>query len=202
MRDTTDGVEARDPRARPTSASSSGPSSRCANAGTISSGLCPFHGEKTPSFHVHPDRGFFKCFGCGAGGDVISFFQLLENLTFPEARARAREARRRRSSRRRHPPRRASQRERSDLPGERPRRGILQPDARPFARGGRRARLLRGARHHERDDRIVPPRLCARTVGVRSSTSSTRRRRSRRSPRGRGSSRQGSAATTISIAAA
>ena len=50
-------------------------------------GLCPFHGEKTPSFHVHPDRGYFKCFGCGAGGDVIAFFQKLENITFPEARA-------------------------------------------------------------------------------------------------------------------
>jgi len=48
-------------------------------------GLCPFHGEKTPSFHVHPDRGFFKCFGCGAGGDVIEFVQRLENLSFPEA---------------------------------------------------------------------------------------------------------------------
>jgi DNA primase len=36
-------------------------------------GLCPFHGEKTPSFHVHPDRGFFKCFGCDAAGDVIRF---------------------------------------------------------------------------------------------------------------------------------
>ncbi len=48
-------------------------------------GLCPFHGEKTPSFHVHPDRGFFKCFGCGAGGDVIAFVQKLENLPFPEA---------------------------------------------------------------------------------------------------------------------
>ncbi len=48
-------------------------------------GLCPFHGEKTPSFHVHPDRGFFKCFGCGAGGDVIKFVERLENLAFPEA---------------------------------------------------------------------------------------------------------------------
>jgi DNA primase len=48
-------------------------------------GLCPFHAEKTPSFHVHPDRGFFKCFGCGAGGDVLSFYQRLENVTFPEA---------------------------------------------------------------------------------------------------------------------
>jgi DNA primase len=48
-------------------------------------GLCPFHGEKTPSFHVHPDRGFFKCFGCGQGGDAIKFVQLLDNLPFPEA---------------------------------------------------------------------------------------------------------------------
>ncbi len=48
-------------------------------------GLCPFHGEKTPSFHVHPDRGFFKCFGCGAGGDVIRFAQLHDNLGFVEA---------------------------------------------------------------------------------------------------------------------
>lgn len=48
-------------------------------------GLCPFHGEKSPSFHVHPDRGFFKCFGCGAGGDVIKFVQLQDNLTFPDA---------------------------------------------------------------------------------------------------------------------
>ena len=48
-------------------------------------GLCPFHGEKTPSFHVHPDRGFFKCFGCGQGGDAIKFIQLLENIPFPDA---------------------------------------------------------------------------------------------------------------------
>jgi DNA primase len=48
-------------------------------------GLCPFHGEKTPSFHVHPDRGFFKCFGCDAGGDAIAFVQKLENLTFADA---------------------------------------------------------------------------------------------------------------------
>ncbi len=48
-------------------------------------GLCPFHSEKTPSFHVHPDRGFFKCFGCGAGGDVITFVQKLENVAFGDA---------------------------------------------------------------------------------------------------------------------
>jgi len=48
-------------------------------------GLCPFHAEKTPSMHVHPDRGFFKCFGCGKGGDAIRFVMELENLRFPEA---------------------------------------------------------------------------------------------------------------------
>jgi len=48
-------------------------------------GLCPFHSERTPSFHVHPDKGFFKCFGCGAGGDVITFVSKLENLAFPDA---------------------------------------------------------------------------------------------------------------------
>ncbi len=48
-------------------------------------GLCPFHGEKSPSFHVHPDRGFFKCFGCGAGGDVLTFVQKHENVGFGDA---------------------------------------------------------------------------------------------------------------------
>jgi DNA primase len=48
-------------------------------------GLCPFHAEKTPSFHVHPDRGFFKCFGCGTGGDVITFVQKVESVGFGEA---------------------------------------------------------------------------------------------------------------------
>ena len=49
------------------------------------SGLCPFHKEKTPSFSVHATRQFFHCFGCGASGDVFSFVQKLENITFPEA---------------------------------------------------------------------------------------------------------------------
>jgi DNA primase len=48
-------------------------------------GLCPFHGEKSPSFHVHPDRGFFKCFGCGVGGDVLTFVQKQENVGFTDA---------------------------------------------------------------------------------------------------------------------
>src|ERR671930_2162448 len=49
------------------------------------SGLCPFHGEKTPSFSVHATRQFYHCFGCGASGDVFSFVQKIENVTFPEA---------------------------------------------------------------------------------------------------------------------
>ena len=49
------------------------------------SGLCPFHNEKTPSFSVHSSRQFFHCFGCGVSGDVFSFVQKIENITFPEA---------------------------------------------------------------------------------------------------------------------
>jgi DNA primase len=49
------------------------------------SGLCPFHGEKTPSFSVHATRQFFHCFGCGESGDVFHFIQKIENITFPEA---------------------------------------------------------------------------------------------------------------------
>ncbi len=49
------------------------------------SGLCPFHGEKSPSFKVHSTRQFFHCFGCGQSGDVFTFVQKVENITFPEA---------------------------------------------------------------------------------------------------------------------
>jgi DNA primase len=49
---------------------------------------CPFHAEKTPSFYVNPEEGFWHCFGCGAGGDVFSFLMKIENLTFPEAAER------------------------------------------------------------------------------------------------------------------
>jgi DNA primase len=49
------------------------------------SGLCPFHSEKTPSFTVHATRQFFHCFGCGESGDVFTFVQKAENITFPEA---------------------------------------------------------------------------------------------------------------------
>ncbi len=48
-------------------------------------GLCPFHGEKTPSFIVHRDKGFFHCFGCNVGGDVIKFIELHEKVGFADA---------------------------------------------------------------------------------------------------------------------
>ncbi len=48
-------------------------------------GLCPFHNEKTPSFTLNEDKGFYHCFGCGAHGDVIEFVMRSENLPFPEA---------------------------------------------------------------------------------------------------------------------
>src|SRR5689334_18555786 len=54
-------------------------------SGRTHKGLCPFHSEKTPSFHVDGERGFYKCYGCGAGGDCFSFIQQREGLSFPEA---------------------------------------------------------------------------------------------------------------------
>jgi len=49
------------------------------------SGLCPFHSEKSPSFSVHATRQFYHCFGCGQSGDVFTFLQKIENLSFPES---------------------------------------------------------------------------------------------------------------------
>lgn len=57
---------------------------RLRRAGTTYKGLCPFHQEKTPSFNVHPGKRIFHCFGCGAGGDVISFIRKIDNKEFPE----------------------------------------------------------------------------------------------------------------------
>jgi DNA primase catalytic core len=54
-------------------------------AGTTYKGLCPFHGEKTPSFTVTPSRESWKCFGCGLGGDVFSFVMQRDGVAFPEA---------------------------------------------------------------------------------------------------------------------
>mgnify|MGYP001761966458 FL=1 len=48
-------------------------------------GLCPFHNEKTPSFHVDTERGYYHCFGCKASGDVFTFVQETEHLSFGDA---------------------------------------------------------------------------------------------------------------------
>src|SRR4030095_1807696 len=53
--------------------------------GTNFVGLCPFHTEKTPSFHVSPSKGIYKCFGCGKGGDAVSFVMEHEKFNHPEA---------------------------------------------------------------------------------------------------------------------
>ena len=58
---------------------------RLVRKGREHSGLCPFHNEKTPSFTVNDDKGFYHCFGCGAHGDVIRFVTETEGLSFPEA---------------------------------------------------------------------------------------------------------------------
>lgn len=56
------------------------------NAGSGSlKGLCPFHDERSPSFHVRPQVGFYHCFGCGEGGDVFDFLQKMDHVTFQEA---------------------------------------------------------------------------------------------------------------------
>src|SRR5262245_20593259 len=53
-------------------------------AGANYKGLCPFHGEKTPSFNVNRDKGFFYCYGCGVGGDVFKFLELHEKAGFQD----------------------------------------------------------------------------------------------------------------------
>jgi DNA primase len=53
-------------------------------AGSTYKGLCPFHAEKTPSFHVNQDKGFFHCFGCNTGGDVFKFVELQEKIGFTD----------------------------------------------------------------------------------------------------------------------
>ena len=58
---------------------------RLKNNGSRFVGLCPFHNEKTPSFVVYPESQSFYCFGCGAGGDIITFVKRIENLDYVDA---------------------------------------------------------------------------------------------------------------------
>ena len=122
-------------------------------------GLCPFHGEKSPSFYVHPDKGFYYCFGCGAKGDAITFVRETERLDFPEAVAYlARQAgialpvrkggTRADRGRTRGPPRRSRPRPRSSAGTSRGtrRRASCFRQARPLAGGGGGLRLRSRAR--------------------------------------------------------
>src|SRR5215813_8706800 len=56
-------------------------------SGKAFKGLCPFHGERTPSFYVFPETGTWRCFGCNEGGDVFTFFEKQQGLDFREALA-------------------------------------------------------------------------------------------------------------------
>jgi DNA primase len=58
---------------------------RLKKVGRSLKGLCPFHAEKTPSFNVHPEKGFYHCFGCGAGGNVFTFIMKMNNMDFVES---------------------------------------------------------------------------------------------------------------------
>ena len=58
---------------------------RLSRKGNEYTGLCPFHKEKTPSFTVNEEKGFYHCFGCGAHGSAIDFVMNIDGLSFPEA---------------------------------------------------------------------------------------------------------------------
>ena len=137
-------------------------------SGATWKGLCPFHGEKTPSFHVNGDKGFFHCFGCGVGGDVIKFVELHDKVTFPGSGPAAGRARRPagagaggREAGRREPARPGSAAE-----GARG-RGRVVPRAAGDAGGRRRAPAARRPRPDAGDDRAAR-------------ASATRRHRARR----------------------
>ncbi|MEE8544320.1 MAG: CHC2 zinc finger domain-containing protein, partial [Alphaproteobacteria bacterium] len=72
-------------RARVPLAGTIGRSLRLVKRGREHVALCPFHNEKTPSFTINEDKGFYHCFGCGAHGDVIGFVMRAAGLSFPEA---------------------------------------------------------------------------------------------------------------------
>ena len=116
---------------------------------------CPFHNEKTPSFVVSPSKGFFKCFGCGKGGNAVTFVMEHENMTWLEE-IRHRGGRARTNARRAAPERRPREHDgRIELRGR-----LLRPLAARHAGGPqRRDRLLPRARILGRDDPQVRTRL-------------------------------------------
>ncbi len=162
-------------------------------------GLCPFHGEKTPSFHVHPDRGFFKCFGCGAGGDVITFVQRLENASFGDA-VRMLAAKAGVELEPENPrAARVAQRARGDLRSQSHRGRLLRADARERCAASLPAPTARSAVSAMR--RSSASRWATRPIrGAGWSPNWSATASSWRSPRAPASSSRASAATTTSIA--
>ena len=154
-------------------------------AGTTYKGLCPFHGEKTPSFTVTPARDSWKCFGCGEGGDIFSFVMKRDGLTFPEAlkvlAAKAGVELDERTTR-------------EDARKKRLRDVLESAIAFYHAvltgskTGAAGARLPPRPRLHRRDDREVPARLRARRLGHARPAA----RREAQRPAPRSSSRSGS----------
>ena len=174
-------------------------------AGTTFKGLCPFHGEKTPSFTVTPSRDSWKCFGCGLGGDVFSFVMQRDGVTFPEAlRTLAAKAGVEIDERtKREDAHRARLRDVLETAI-----AFYHQVLTATSHGQAGARLPARPRLHRRDDRDVPARLGARGLGhdepassSRSAASSPRSSSRRASPRRRARRRAASASSTSSAAA-
>ena len=133
-------------------------------AGSNYKGLCPFHGEKTPSFTVSPSKGFYHCFGCSAHGTAIGFLMAYDNLEFPEAVEALAEMMGLEVPR-----------ENTGVPGAQGReRRALRAAARSGSDLSRRAaqqregdRVLEEARHRRTDRGPLRHRLCAGRVGHR-----------------------------------
>jgi DNA primase len=131
-------------------------------AGRNFKACCPFHNEKTPSFHVNAERQTFKCFGCNEGGSVFDFVMKMERLTFVEALRMLAE---RAGITVEDDPAAAEKRRIRDLAFRAPALGRQRLRARPSASGGARAsRLCPRPRDFGSVDLRVSHRLCGRRV--------------------------------------
>ena len=124
-------------------------------------GLCPFHNEKTPSFTVSEDKGFFHCFGCGVHGDVIGFVMRSEGLEFPQAVEKlAGEAGM--QVPRETPEERERAERQATLGGAVEFAAKFYRAATARLRRARRPRVFQAPRPHRRHHAALPPRLFAR----------------------------------------
>ena len=154
-------------------------------AGSNYKGLCPFHGEKTPSFTVSPSKGFYHCFGCSAHGTAIGFLMAYDNLEFPEAVEALAEM-----MGLEVPRENTGAPERKDENDE---LYALLREADQIYRAALRSsdkgdRVLEEARHRRADRGPLRDRLCARRVGHRAEAARHLRRAHREAHAGRASS--------------